>query len=71
MVITAGKSRGLISFHAPILGYEFDSDFILGEVPPVITTSTCFMLTMMAVSSESQCQTLTTNCEHMFPKKRI
>lgn len=32
MVITAGKSRGLISFHAPILGYEFDSDFILGDV---------------------------------------
>lgn len=32
MVMTGGKSRGLISFHAPILGYEFDSNFILGDV---------------------------------------
>lgn len=32
MVITAGKSWGLISFHAPILGYDFDSDVILEDV---------------------------------------
>lgn len=31
MVITAGKSWGRISFHAPVLGYEFDSRFIFSE----------------------------------------
>lgn len=34
MVITAGKNRGRISFHAPILGYEFDVDVRLGDVEP-------------------------------------